>query len=327
MVQSNDHAFGPNYLGTYFNYYNADVSFALGGKSVASWKDGHYLVKNLRTGKTATVVMWSTPNGGSKGEGHGRYTSGASKGQWQTGDRVVFVTTAAPTDSPTPAPTPAPTEAPFQCYDTRQRGALRWISKGRTTSFETALTWCKNYNYVSLECPNANGFEVWCVADAGNAIIHKDNCKGAPHHAQQLNGGQNAHCVGPYKWDGFFGGGWHRGAMYKVPSAPKPYQCYDTRQRGALSWKAKGRTTSFETAKAWCSGYEYVSLECPNANGFEVWCVNNKGNAIIHKDNCAGVPRHAQQLNGGQNAHCVGPYKWDGFFGGGWHRGAMYELK
>jgi hypothetical protein len=105
MVQSNDHAFGPNYLGQYFNYYNADVSFALGGKSVASWKNGHYLVKNLRTGKTATVVMWSTPNGGSKGEGHGRYTSGASKGQWQTGDRVVFVTTAAPTHSPTPSPT------------------------------------------------------------------------------------------------------------------------------------------------------------------------------------------------------------------------------
>jgi hypothetical protein len=37
-----------------------------------------------------------------------------------------------------------------------------------------------------------------------------------------------------------------------------PFQCYDTCQRGALSWKAKDRATSFETAKAWCSGYGYA---------------------------------------------------------------------
>jgi hypothetical protein len=106
-----------------------------------------------------------------------------------------------------------------------------------------------------------------------------------------------------------------------------PEGCYDTRPRGSLGWRFKGRTGSFNQAEQWCNGYKYVSLECPNSKGFEVFCVNNPSGIKLHKGNCEGKPAHQGNLGSGKNHHCVGPYKWGGYWGGGWHRGALYPMK
>jgi hypothetical protein len=50
--------------------------------------------------------------------------------------------------------------------------------------------------------------------------------------------------------------------------------CFDTRTQNGLGWSSKGTASSLAQARELCAGYDYVSLECPKAVGFEVWCVN-----------------------------------------------------
>jgi aspartate 1-decarboxylase len=84
-VLSNDHASG--LVGQYFNFDVDVVSAALGRVLV----NGEELnVQNLRTGETKTAVFWTHANGGSAGDGHGRWVSGAAPGQWEVGDLVAF---------------------------------------------------------------------------------------------------------------------------------------------------------------------------------------------------------------------------------------------
>ena len=82
-VLSNNHSSGRNY---YFNFNVSDVEAAIG----RTLQQGENLiVKNIRTGRMDAAVFWNTPNGGSIGNGHGRWSSG-SKELWKVGDVIEF---------------------------------------------------------------------------------------------------------------------------------------------------------------------------------------------------------------------------------------------
>jgi len=88
-ITSVDHAAGSNYLGKYFNFNRQAVpGLSVGGRL-------EFKAFNPRTGYYGEVVVWGTSNGGSTGDAHGRFNGdpiGAFPGQWQTGDRLVPVT-------------------------------------------------------------------------------------------------------------------------------------------------------------------------------------------------------------------------------------------
>ena len=76
---------------------------------------------------------------------------------------------------------------------------------------------------MSLECPHSGGYEVHCVNAYDTtgewAEVPASDCKGSPS-ASKLNSGGNGHCsgapTGTFKFGNVYGGGWHRGALYKL---------------------------------------------------------------------------------------------------------------
>lgn len=110
----------------------------------------------------------------------------------------------------------------LKCIDTRKRADMGWLSVGRVKTEAEARALCvatAEYlgrpvsKYMSLECPMADGFEVWCVDDISQAdVLPDEECKGDV--AEGPN--DNAHCVGPYTWGDVNGGGAHRGSLYKI---------------------------------------------------------------------------------------------------------------
>ena len=109
-------------------------------------------------------------------------------------------------------------------------------------------------------------------------------------------------------------------------TTPSMLKCINTQKRGEMGWKYKKRVKTEAEARALCPDSKYMSLECPTADGFEVFCVDDisKADVLLDKEckgDVAGTPLH-----GGKNLHCVGPYKWDDLHGGGANRGALYEI-
>eukprot|EP00937_MAST-01D_sp_MAST-1D-sp2_P008191 g8191.t1 len=107
--------------------------------------------------------------------------------------------------------------------------------------------------------------------------------------------------------------------------------CLDTRQRG--TWHFAGIAVTWVDAVQLCSGYKYMSVECPTDAGFEVFCLNafqTTGDypELDHAE-CMGHPA-AQRVTGGTNGHCTGYPRGDFKHGdrvlGGAHRGALYAL-
>ena len=89
-----DHKSGSGFDGQYFNFNKADVIAILGGQYSQS---STYIISQYRNGKILQdqqqVILWSTPNGGSVGDAHGRYnkhTLAPSPKQWKTGDYFCF---------------------------------------------------------------------------------------------------------------------------------------------------------------------------------------------------------------------------------------------
>ena len=110
------------------------------------------------------------------------------------------------------------------------------------------------------------------------------------------------------------------------PTGPTMLKCINTQKRGEMGWKFKKRVKTEAEARALCPDSKYMSLECPTADGFEVFCVDDisKADVLLDKEckgDVAGTPLH-----GGENKHCVGPYKWGDLHGGGANRGALYEI-
>ena len=113
----------------------------------------------------------------------------------------------------------------LKCIDTRKRDDMGWLSVGRVKTEAEARALCvatAEYlgrpvsNYMSLECPTADGFEVFCVDDISQADVLTDKeCKGDVA-GTPLHGGKNLHCVGPYTWGDVNGGGANRGSLYKI---------------------------------------------------------------------------------------------------------------
>jgi hypothetical protein len=111
----------------------------------------------------------------------------------------------------------------IKCIDTRKRGQWGWRFKGRTKSEATARKWCAGYKHMSLECPTSGGFEVFCVNKYHtSSLLPAADCMGGPKLSRALNNGSNGHCRGGYKWGKVYGGGWHRGTLYAMPSNGTP---------------------------------------------------------------------------------------------------------
>ena len=109
-------------------------------------------------------------------------------------------------------------------------------------------------------------------------------------------------------------------------TGPTMLKCINTQKRGDMGWTFKERVKTEAEARALCPDSEYMSLECPMADGFEVWCVDDISQADVLLDkeckgDVAGTPLH-----GGKNLHCVGPYTWGDVNGGGANRGSLYKI-
>ena len=87
-VLSIDHNSGIN--GKYFNFDIEIVNNILGN----TFETGNYMIFNKRTKSIRLTRMWSYENGGSNGDGHGRYhpLSIAQQGDWQQNDILHFAT-------------------------------------------------------------------------------------------------------------------------------------------------------------------------------------------------------------------------------------------
>ena len=110
----------------------------------------------------------------------------------------------------------AATPSMLKCVNTQKRGDMGWVVKERVKTEAEARALCPDSEYMSLECPTADGFEVFCVDDISQADVLLDKeCKGDVA-GTPLHSGGNLHCVGPYKWGDVHGGGANRGSLYKI---------------------------------------------------------------------------------------------------------------
>jgi len=116
-------------------------------------------------------------------------------------------------------------------------------------------------------------------------------------------------------------------------TTPSMLKCLDTRKRGEKGWTnaSNGRKEYTEAeARALCAGRKYMSLECPTADGFEVWCADDISDMPVLADaECMGtttdvVPGHP--TNGGCDAGGGSYLSLDGLNKGGAHRGSLYEI-
>jgi len=91
VVLSVDHSSGTN--GKYFNFNVKDVNQALQDQGYDHGLLPHevIMIKQLRTGACALAILWPSPNGGSVGDGHGRWAKGATSFQWSPNDKIELV--------------------------------------------------------------------------------------------------------------------------------------------------------------------------------------------------------------------------------------------
>ena len=91
-VKSVDHTSGS--VGTYFNFYQADINAVLGGQYADESTSMIYQYRNgSRIQSKHEVKLWTSANGGTIGDGHGRYNGNMltdAAGQWETGDYFCF---------------------------------------------------------------------------------------------------------------------------------------------------------------------------------------------------------------------------------------------
>ena len=86
-VESVDHTSGNT--GKYFNFYISKVDAAL---KTTDWGGKKLTVMDSKSGRTSTAILWRSANGGSVGDGHGRWDDGSAKnGQWKTGDLFLIM--------------------------------------------------------------------------------------------------------------------------------------------------------------------------------------------------------------------------------------------
>lgn len=84
-VLSVDHAQGA--AGQYFNFDVADLDSKLGNQD---WHNNNFTIINLRSGEIGAAVLWRDSNGGSVGDGHGRFADSQAD-QWQLNDTALIL--------------------------------------------------------------------------------------------------------------------------------------------------------------------------------------------------------------------------------------------
>jgi len=120
------------------------------------------------------------------------------------------------------------------------------------------------------------------------------------------------------------------------PMAPPPLityyvGCYNTVSRTDLGWETMGSQSlesSLPALQALCSGWQYVSVECPGAGVLHVFCANNLGfGNQLNATECTGdeVVTIGSTNCDTNTDGCSGPYSFSGGLpAGGCHRGAVY---
>ena len=132
------------------------------------------------------------------------------------------------------------------------------------------------------------------------------------------------------------GGGEETPAAPKTPvvpedTTPSMLKCLDTRKRLEKGWTTHPRAVHTEAeARALCAGKTYMSFECPNADGYDLWCADDISDMPVLADaECMGTTSDTT-LNGGKNGGCDaggGAYlSTEGLNMGGWHRGSLYAI-
>jgi hypothetical protein len=90
-ILSNDHVKGEKARGRYFNFEVADVEQILGRRLA---KHGERIpLLHLESGKIAMAVVWRTANGGSCGDGHGRWDDGSKLALFNVMDEMAVLMT------------------------------------------------------------------------------------------------------------------------------------------------------------------------------------------------------------------------------------------
>ena len=86
-VLSVDHSQGN--IGKYFNFNVEEVDKIIGNED---WGGTTIQIRNDETGHISQAILWRSRNGGSVGDGHGRWDDGtASPGQWRVGDSITIL--------------------------------------------------------------------------------------------------------------------------------------------------------------------------------------------------------------------------------------------
>ena len=86
-VLSVDHAQGN--IGKYFNFNIIEVDGILGNPD---WDGINIQIRNDETGQVSEAILWRASNGGSVGDGHGRWDDGtAAPWQWRAGDSITIL--------------------------------------------------------------------------------------------------------------------------------------------------------------------------------------------------------------------------------------------
>ena len=114
-------------------------------------------------------------------------------------------------------------------------------------------------------------------------------------------------------------------------ATPSMLKCLDTRKRLEKGWTNHPRAVHTEAeARALCTGKKYMSFECPNADGYDLWCADDISDMPVLADaECMGtttdvVPGHP--TNGGCDAGGGTYLTTDGLNMGGAHRGSLYAI-
>lgn len=142
--------------------------------------------------------------------------SSSSVAMMMSGGETIEETKSAETTPDTGAGAEDTGPTMLKCINTQKRGDMGWVFKARVKTEAEARALCPDSEYMSLECPTADGFEVFCVDDISQADVLTDKeCKGDVA-GTPLHGGKNLHCVGPYTWGDVNGGGANRGSLYKI---------------------------------------------------------------------------------------------------------------
>ena len=113
-------------------------------------------------------------------------------------------------------------------------------------------------------------------------------------------------------------------------TTPSMLKCLDTRKRLEKGWTQHPRAVHTEAeARALCAGKKYMSFECPNADGYDLWCADDISDMPVLDDaECMGTQSVVGDLPDAPGCDAGGEsyLTTEGINKGGWHRGSLYAI-